>query len=206
MSVATIAQLTAYIPGLEGNDLDAELAAVLVAAEGDLAGACGWPVADDGSQGFSTATYTLHPRPSTAEPRLLPLAIPGAAIQSVTSAWSTWTDTYDSSTLLSSGSYTVDNAGLWLLSSATLTWSTARRGVRVVLVAGWAEGDAPPSVVSAVLAQAKHRWLTLRNAQDVPQMTQAGTSVTRRASDAVSPVALGLIRTSVAHRWSSALG
>lgn len=206
MPIATVAQLKALIPGYSGTADDAALAVELARAEAELSRLCGWPVADDGSQGFTSATYTLYlDGPMRSQPRMLRL--PLRAVQSVTSAHASITDTYDSTTLIASTSYTITDTGLWLVASSPSSWSTVPRGNKVVCVAGWNEGDAPGDVTAAVLAQAKHRWMMLRVGQGVVSMTAGGSAQGRpTAIDTISSVARDAIMSSAAFRWDAACG
>jgi hypothetical protein len=209
MPVVTVATFKASLPGtpLALTDDDAAFATELALAEGDLAAACAWPVADDGSHGFETATYTAYlDGPETSRPNILRLPVPHVA--SITSVHQATDDVYDTSALVASTDYALQSPGeLVSLRSGLSTWWSLHRAQKVVLVGGWAEGAAPASVQSAVLAQARHRWLTLRPAAGRTQTTVAGKSVSRQdASEAVSPIALAIAQASPLWRWGDHCG
>jgi hypothetical protein len=214
VAIVTTAQLKTLLPGYGGTADDTALAVEIGRAEAELSAVAGWPRADDGSQSFTTATYTVFvDAPEAGSSRMLPLPLP--VVQSVTSAHASLVDTYDASSLVDSSDYTITPDGLWLLASAVGVWVKARRGNRVVLVAGWDQGDAPANLEAAVIAQAKYRWSILRTSQDVPQATIGGASVSKGPANtkstavgpmSISPVALSLLQSSPAYRWEASIG
>lgn len=201
MGAVTTARLKEALTGYKGTADDTQLAAELGIAEAQVAALCGWPVADDGTQSFLSATYTLYPQRSEARKRLLVLPFEPS---SVTSVHETQDDTYDATTLVDSDDYTITREGIWRTNGGT--WTATERGVQVVCVAGWASDSAPASVEAAVLAQAIHRWRVLRRGQGMAQATQQGTSVSRDALVAVPDLVRAMAQASPAWRWTVAIG
>lgn len=200
MGAVSLAQGKAALAGYAGTADDTAIGEDLAAAESQCAKLCGWPVSDGGSpRSFESATYTVYGTMDLGEPRRLLLPVPPSA---VTSVHVTTAETYDSSSLLASTQYAIDNsAGFGLYALNGQSWTTAPRGNKVVCTAGWAEGSAPDDVRAAVLAMLKHRWSILRVAQGRPQVSQQGSSTARDALVAVPALVRQMLQASEAWTW-----
>ena len=144
MALITASEARGYLRGLTGTAEDATINTLITRVDGLFAAFCGFS-AQAGAAGAATmesATYTHYLDGPT---RSRELRLPIFPVVSVTSIHDDPLMSYDSNDLVAASNYTVFGSdGLVILTeTASHSWSTARRAIKVIYVAGWAEIPAP---------------------------------------------------------------
>ncbi len=176
MALITAAEARVFIPSLTGTTDDTELDTLIVRADALMAAWCGWGIADGASaSSFEDATYTEYHDGPTENGSLALRVRPVVSVTTIhdDSDWSY-------STLVGSSDYTTDlRAGrVWLNPTATHSWSSAHRAIRVVYVAGFA--TIPEEIKQATCLLVAH-WWRLRSTQGRQSISKGTGSESVRA-------------------------
>jgi hypothetical protein len=169
-----------YMPKLTGDAKDAVLTDIIARVESALAAWCGWPPStSSGSPTFETATYTIYlDGPREGYP--MEIQLPVCPVQSITTVHDDPDWGYSSTYLVASGDYVLDedNGRVLLTPSSGESWSTSRRAIKAVFVAGWT--TAPADLEHALCLAVAHVWSVIPR-----QGKQSATAQGR--TDAYSP-------------------
>jgi len=191
MALLTAAQARLYVPGLSGDD--ANLATMIDRADSMLAVYCGYPAPDSGSPTMEDTTYTVYlDGPSPTEPRKL--ALPVRPVQSITTIHDDLSGTWDygSGDLVASSDYVLDSqtGAVWLRPDAAHGgWGTSPRGIKVVMVAGYA--TIPSWLQHAAGMLVSHMW-QMRHTGGMQATSAAGRSETLRPETIPDQVRLAM--------------
>lgn len=139
------------LPHLSDASEDATLQDCLEAAESALASLLNWPIPDNGVEpNFTSATYTLYLSGDGTNTLQIPVRASGVTSIHQDSEWN-----YLTASLVPSADYVLDpkqNHQIILKpTSATGVFLEGERVVKVVCVAGWAQGSAPANIEQAVI-------------------------------------------------------
>ncbi len=182
MSLVTTAQVRQHYPALTGDEV--LLTTMIEQVDGLMAGACGFPVADNGLRTMQSATYTRYPVP-LMDPRVVSLGVP---IVSVTSAHVSVDWTYGSVDAITLTDIVIDGASLILKPGAGKSWSMSSRVNRCVVVGGYA--TTPPALIAITAAAVRH-LLHGRHTGPLLSASAGGQSVSMAApSDLLPPEVL----------------
>lgn len=185
MALITAAEARAAgIASLGGSsDQDTLLDTLIDRADHALATWLGYPDQHSGSDGptLESVTYTLYlDGPDADAPDRLTL--PVRAVSSITTIHSDPQRDYGSDTLIASTDYDLDGTEgvLYLRPDASSSWDTARRAIKVVCVAGWADTEAPPAVKQAAALLVRH-WFDLgKERMSMSSVSQGDVSTSYR--------------------------
>ena len=152
MALVSAATLKEYLPELEGTDADTELNNLIQRVESSIAKYLGF-VPPDGITNavLDSSTYTVFlDGPFKFDRGVLQLPIKPAV--SITSVHSDPDLEYGSSTAIASDQYEIDkeNSRLILKSTATSSFDTGYRFIKVVYTAGFDNTDPPEDLVQAI--------------------------------------------------------
>tara|TARA_Y100000310_G_scaffold27021_2_gene25718 strand:+ start:1108 stop:1704 length:597 start_codon:yes stop_codon:yes gene_type:complete len=194
MALITASEARGYVRTLTGTAEDPIIDTIIGRAGGLMAAFCGFP-AESGAPTMESATYT-HYLDGPSNPR--EIRLPVLPVTSVTSIYDDPLLDYGASTLVDSGDYTLygDEGLVVLNNTASWSWNTARRAIKVTYVAGWS--TAPNAVKHACALQAAHIFKH-RDAIGSTSLSKAGGSANLSAlgllpevRDALAPYRLTL--------------
>lgn len=156
MALLTAAQARLYIPSLTGTAADSDLDLLIGRLHRVFAWYLGFmPNAAGNNPSLETTTYTMYfDGPGGQELRL-----PYIPVASITSIHDDPDRAYGSGDLVASGDYTLyGEEGLVILKNdaSHSVWSTSKRAIKVVFVAGYA--TVPGPIVHAGGLQIAHWW------------------------------------------------
>lgn len=154
MPLLTTAEAKAYLTEVSASSTEqnARIDALVLAADGLLARALGYPESDAASYTIDSATYTEYlDGPSETDRRSLLLA--ASPVTSVTTIHDSSDWAYDAGDLVDAGDYTALRTGwVHLTPSGSHAWGTGLRVIKVVYVAGKALDDAEKEAVGQLVA------------------------------------------------------
>ncbi len=169
-----------HVPEATGPEAEARLQRAIAAAESQAAAYCGWLGVGLGARSLESTTRTYYlDAPAPWDVRELQL--PAFPVASVTSIHDDTLEAYGASTLVDSGDYTLIGAEgrVRLTGTATHTWSTATRAIKVVCVAGWTPATAEDALLEALRRLSAQHYRAPRRSQ-VTHASRAGQTATYR--------------------------
>jgi len=172
--IGTATGLYPYIAGLDGG-ADTVMEEILDRVEDALAGYLNLPSDDSSKRQLAQQVYTWYQDgPSASEPRML--QTPYKPLVSITSIHcdDDWEYGSDTEQPAADRVVVVKRGQVWLKPSATSSWSTTTRSIKVVGTVGYDPADPPGALLeavyrfSAVAYEARKGALVHENADDGP--------------------------------------